>query len=131
MSKFIADKTIKEMIKVGKIIKDSNILILGFTFKEDCGDTRNTKVIDIIRELHDFGAKVDVYDPWIKPSKVTQSYKIITDPLKSNKKYDAIIVTVSHEQFKKYTSEDYARLSNNDKVIMDIKNIVENPTWKL
>ena len=131
MSKFIADKTIKEMIKVGKIIKDSNILILGFTFKEDCGDIRNTKVIDIIRELHDFGAKVDVYDPWIKPSKVTYSYKIITDPLKSNKKYDAIIVTVSHEQFKKYTSDDYARLSNDDKVVMDIKNIVENPTWRL
>jgi len=131
MSKYISDKTIKEMIKAGKVIKDSNILILGLTFKEDCSDIRNTKVADIILELEDFGAKVDVYDPLIDPRQIDQKYKIITDPLKSNKKYDAIIVTVSHKQFKAYTSNDYSRLSSDVKVIIDIKNIVENPTWKL
>jgi UDP-N-acetyl-D-galactosamine dehydrogenase len=131
MSKYIADKTIKEMIKVGKAIKNSNILILGLTFKENCPDTRNSRVFDIIKELEDFGAKIDVYDPWIKFQKNDQKHKIIMDPLKSSKKYDAIIVAVSHNQFRSYTHEDYSRLSSDIKVIIDIKNIVENPNWRL
>jgi len=65
MSKYIADQTIKEMIKSGKTIKGSSILMLGVTFKEDCPDMRNSKVIDIIEELKDFGADIDVYDPWV------------------------------------------------------------------
>lgn len=131
MGKYIADKTIKKMLNVGKVIKDSNVLILGLTFKEDCPDTRNTRVLDIIKELKDFGAKIDVYDPWIDLKQISQNYKIIADPLKSNKKYDAIVVAVSHKQFKAYTSKDYSRLSNEVKVIIDIKNIVKKPTWKL
>ena len=66
MGKYIADKTIQEMIKTGKVIKGSSILILGLTFKEDCPDIRNSRVIDIIRELSNSGSDVDVYDPWIK-----------------------------------------------------------------
>ena len=131
MGKYIADKTIKEMINVGKVIKDSNVLILGLTFKEDCPDIRNTRVLDIIKELKDFGANIDVYDPWIDLEQSSHNYKIIEDPLKSNKKYDAIVVAVSHKQFKAYTSKDYSSLSNEVKVIIDIKNIVKNPTWKL
>ena len=128
MGKYIADKTIKEMVKAGKIIKDSNILILGLTFKEDCPDIRNSRVVDIIRELKDSGANIDVYDPWINSNK---QYRMITDPLKSDKKYDAIVVAVSHKQFKTYTSDDYSRLSSDNKVIIDIKNIVKDPTWRL
>jgi UDP-N-acetyl-D-galactosamine dehydrogenase len=131
MGKYIADKTIKEMVKVGKVIKHSNILILGLTFKEDCPDTRNTRVIDIIRELEDFGANIDIYDPWINSDQKNHKHKIITDPLKSVKKYDAIVVAVSHKQFKAYTTDDYSRLSSDIKVIIDIKNIVEKPTWRL
>ena len=100
MGKFIADKTIKEMVKVGKVIKDSDILILGLTFKENCPDIRNSQVADIIRELYDSGARIDVYDPWIKSNQKIETYKMINDPLKSNKKYDAIVVAVSHNQFK-------------------------------
>ena len=131
MGKYIADKTIKEMVKVGKVIKHSNILILGLTFKEDCPDTRNTRVIDIIRELEDFGANIDIYDPWINSDQKNYKNKIITDPLKSVKKYDAIVVAVSHKQFKAYTTDDYSRLSSDIKVIIDIKKIVEKPTWRL
>jgi UDP-N-acetyl-D-galactosamine dehydrogenase len=131
MGKYIADKTIKEMIKVGKVIKDSNLLILGLTFKENCPDIRNTRVIDIITELKDFGVNVDVFDPWINSKEKSHNYRMIMDPLKSNKKYDAIVVAVSHKQFKAYTDEDYSRLSSNNKVIIDIKNIVKNPTWRL
>ena len=131
MGKFIADKTIKEMVKAGKVIKDSNILILGLTFKEDCPDIRNTRVIDIIRELNDSGANIDVYDPWIDSNEKNQIFKIIKDPLVSDKKYEAIVVAVSHKQFKAYTNDDYELLSSNKKVIIDIKNIVDDPTWRL
>mgnify|MGYP001357242221 FL=1 len=128
MGKYIADRTIKEMVKAGKIIKNSNILILGLTFKEDCPDIRNTRVVDIIRELKDSGSNIDVYDPWVNSN---QKFRMIKDPLKSDKKYDAIVVAVSHKQFKAYTSDDYSRLSKDNKVIIDIKNIVKDPTWRL
>jgi len=133
MSRYIANKTIKEMIKAGKLIKDSNILMLGVTFKEDCPDMRNTKVVDIIEELKDFGANVDVYDPWVDPDEEKKWYThgIISNPLEDNKKYDAIVVAVGHKQFKAYTSENFSQLSNDKEVIIDIKNIVPNPTWRL
>jgi UDP-N-acetyl-D-galactosamine dehydrogenase len=133
MSKYIANKTIKEMIKAGKLIKDSNILMLGVTFKEDCPDMRNTKVVDIIEELKDFGANVDVYDPWVDPDEEKKWYThgIISNPLEGNKKYDAIVVAVGHKQFKAYTSEIFSQLSRDKEVLIDIKNIVPNPTWRL
>ena len=131
MGKYIADRTIKEIIKAGKLIKNSNILILGIAFKENCPDTRNTRVIDIIRELHDFGANIDVYDPWVHSKQKSVIYKMITDPLKSDKKYDAIVVAVSHKKFQAYSSDDYSQLSTETKIIIDVKNIVKNPTWRL
>jgi UDP-N-acetyl-D-galactosamine dehydrogenase len=133
MTKYIANQTIKEMIKANKTIKDSNVLILGVTFKEDCPDMRNTKVIDIIDELKDFGINVDVYDPWVDPKEKKKNYThgIIPNPLKGTKKYDAIVVAVGHKQFKSYKDEDYLKLSKNQKVVIDIKNIVANPTWRL
>jgi len=133
MSKYIADQTIKEMIKAGKTIKDSNILMLGVTFKEDCPDMRNTKVVDIIEELKDFGANVDVYDPWVDSNEEKKWYThgIISNPLNDNKKYDAIVVAVAHKKFKKYTAEIYSQLSNGKEVVIDIKSIVPNPTWRL
>jgi len=133
MSKYVADRTIKEMIKAGKVIKNSNVLMLGVTFKEDCPDMRNTKVVDIIDELKDFGANVDVYDPWVDPNEEKKWYThgIISNPLDGNKKYDAIVVAVAHKQFKEYTAETYLQLSKDQEVVIDIKNIVPNPTWRL
>ena len=133
MSKYIADQTIKEMIKAGKAIKDSNVLILGVTFKENCPDMRNTKVIDIIEELKDFGVNVDVYDPWVDYDAESNWYKhgIINDPLASSKKYDAIIVAVGHEQFKSLNTNDYVNLLINDYIVLDVKGIVQNASWTL
>ena len=133
MSKYVADQTIKEMIKAGKVIKDSNVLLLGVTFKEDCPDMRNTKVVDIIEELKDFGANVDVYDPWVDPKENKKWYQhgIIPNPLDANKKYDAIVVAVAHQQFKEYTVDTYSQLSKDREVIIDVKNIVQSPTWRL
>ena len=131
MGKYIAEKTIKEIIKTGKTIKNSNILILGIAFKENCPDIRNTKVFDIINELEDFGGNIDVYDPWVNINQKNIKNIMISDPLKSNKKYDAVVVCVSHDEFRGYTDDDYSSLSDEFKVIIDVKNIVENPTWRL
>lgn len=131
MGKYIADKTIKEVIKAGKLIKDSEILILGLAFKENCPDTRNTRVTDIISELRDFGANVDVYDPWVDTKQNNLEYSLISDPLKSSKKYDAIVVAVSHKQFKEYSMDDYQGILSGTNVIIDVKNIVKEPTWRL
>ena len=133
MSSFIAKKTIKYLVDKNKNIKDSNILIMGLTFKENCPDIRNTKVIDIIEELNDFGCKVDVYDPWVDKEEEKKTYKsgIINDPFKSDKKYSAIIVAVAHDQFKTIKNNSYQEISDGELILIDIKGIVEKPTWKL
>ena len=132
MGKYIAEKTIKLMIKAGKLIKDSNILIMGLTFKENCPDIRNTKVVDIISELKDYGANIDVYEPWIdEKDKGYYDYNFVENPFKNSKKYDSIVVTVGHDKFKSITQEEYDNIINGEKIIIDVKGIVPEPSWKL
>ena len=122
MSRFVADKVIKLMIKKGLRILGSNVLLLGITFKENCPDIRNTKTVDIVDELQEFGCNLDIYDPWANQAEVKHEYGIKTLDKDVNiyaKKYDAIILAVSHEQFAEL---DMAKLTNGDKsVIFDIK----------
>ena len=134
MSKYIAEQTIKELIKQDKKIKNSQVLVLGVTFKENCPDTRNTKVIDIIFELQDYGIKIDAYDPWVDTKEERKSFPyplLEKNPFTFDKKYDAIIVAVAHDQFKILKREDYKNISTEPEVIIDIKGIVEKPTWRL
>jgi len=133
MAQYIVDKTIKKMIKAGAIIKGASVLILGATFKEDCPDLRNTKVFDIAYGLKDFGVSVNIYDPLIKRTIENEKNQdiIYADPTEGVKKYDAIIVAVAHKHFKSYSMEDYRLLSTDKLVIIDVKGIVENPTWRL
>lgn len=133
MGKYIAEKTIKCMIENDEKIKGSNILVLGVTFKEDCPDMRNTKVVDIIEEMKAYKCNVDVYDPWVNPEEEKHHYShgIITDPFKNSKKYHAIIVAVGHQKFKELNMTDYKSISVNEPIIIDVKGIVENPTWRL
>ncbi|MBU3015969.1 nucleotide sugar dehydrogenase [Poseidonibacter lekithochrous] len=132
MGKYIAEKTIKLMIKKGKRIKDSNILIMGLTFKENCPDIRNTKVVDIISELQEYGAVIDVYEPWIdEKDKSYYNYNFINDPLKSDKKYEAIVVAVGHDKFRTISQEEFELLINGENVLVDVKNVIPKPTWKL
>jgi len=122
MSRFVAEKVVKLMIKKGLRILDSKVLLLGVTFKENCPDIRNTKVVDIVDDLQDFGCQLDIYDPWASQAEVRHEYGIET--MEKNvdiyaKKYDAIILAVSHEQFAEL---DMKRLTNGEKsVIFDIK----------
>ncbi len=132
MSKYIAEKTIKEMIVHDKKIKSANVLVLGLTFKEDCPDIRNSKVFDIIDELNDYGCNVDAYEPWIDVKDVEQkNYTFIPDPFKADKKYDAIIIAVGHKVFKALKRSQFEAISTDEPVLIDIKGIVENPTWRL
>ena len=132
MGKYIAEKTIKLMIKAGKIIKDSNILIMGLTFKENCPDIRNTKVVDIIEELKDYGSNIDVYEPWIdEKDKGYYNYNFVENPFENSKKYDSIVVSVGHDKFKTLTQKEYDSLIKDEKLIIDVKGIVPEPSWKL
>ncbi len=132
MSKLIADKTIKFMIQKDKKIKNSNVLILGVTFKENCPDMRNTKVVDIIKDLKEFGCNIDVYDYWVdKSDRDSKGLPFIDElPLNSNR-YDAIIVAVAHDKFKDITKEQYESMSRGESVVIDVKGIVDEPTWRL
>jgi UDP-N-acetyl-D-galactosamine dehydrogenase len=133
MSAYVAKKTIRLLVDADKHIKDANILIMGLTFKENCPDIRNTKVIDIIEEMKDYGCQVDVYDPWVDKEEEKKSYThgLIDNPFIADKKYAAIIVAVAHEQFVSLTTADYQSISEGEPVVIDIKGIVEQPSWRL
>jgi len=132
ISKLIADKAIKYMVKADKKLNNTNVLVLGVTFKENCPDMRNTKVVDIITELQEFECDVEVYDYWVDESdRVAKDVNFIDElPYESNR-YDAIIVAVGHDNFKEITEEQYQGLSNGLPMIIDVKGIVKNPTWRL
>lgn len=133
MGKYIAEQTVKQMISNDKKIKNANVLVMGVTFKENCPDMRNTKVVDIIEELKTYGCNVDVYDPWVDPEEPKQNYThgFISDPFESEKKYDSIIVAVAHQQFKTLDRTAYETISTGEAVLIDVKGIIDNPTWRL
>ena len=133
MSAYIAKKTIRFLVECDKNIKNANILILGLTFKENCPDIRNTKVLDIIDELEDYGCCIDIYDPWVDISELKRNYdrEIISNPFESSKKYDASIVCVSHNQFLDLKTKDYNSISTANPIVLDIKGIVNEPIWRL
>lgn len=132
MSKLIADKAIKNMVKFDKKLKNANILMMGVTFKENCPDMRNSKVLDIIKELEEYECNVEVYDYWVDISDRESKHLNFINGLPLNsKKYDSIIVAVGHDKFKEITTEQYQGMSNGEPIIIDVKGIVENPTWRL
>ncbi|WP_051416427.1 nucleotide sugar dehydrogenase [Asinibacterium sp. OR53] len=122
MGKYVANETIKLMIKKNIKVKDAEILILGFTFKEDCPDVRNTRVIDIINELKTYNVSLTIVDPWAKPEDVKREYDIMTKiDIPNNKKFDAIILAVSHSSFISINIRD---LLKTESVVYDVKGIL-------
>lgn len=118
MGEYVANQVIKLMLKKGIQVLNSNILILGFTFKENCPDVRNTKVIDIYRALKEYNLNITVYDPWANPAVAKHEYGIdITNELPTGK-YNAAIAAVAHKEFE---GLDVASLLNNNHVIYDVK----------
>ncbi|MDR3651558.1 MAG: nucleotide sugar dehydrogenase [Paludibacter sp.] len=120
---FIANKVLKLMIQKIQKIKDANVLILGVTFKENCPDIRNTKVVDIYRELCEFGLNVDIYDPWALPEEVKHEYGVdIINSLDKTKKYEAVLLAVAHDEFKSIDFEGYFK---NGAVVFDAKAVID------
>jgi len=123
MGDYVANQTIKCMNKKGIMVKDSNILILGITFKENCPDVRNTKVVDIYSTLSEYTSNITVFDPWADTEKVKKEYGIIVcESLPENKKYDAIILAVSHKQF---ANIDWRKLLITHGVVYDAKGFLD------
>jgi UDP-N-acetyl-D-galactosamine dehydrogenase len=122
MGIFIANKVIKLLISKNNIINGAKVLILGITFKENCSDTRNSKVVDIFNELKDFGVKVDIYDPHADKITVSNEYKVdLIDKIEN--KYDGIILAVSHSEFKSINIKKY--LLGRNSVVFDTKSFLD------
>ena len=120
---FIANKVMKLMIQKGQTIKGANILILGVTFKENCPDIRNTKVIDIFKEFSEFGTRVDIYDPWAIAEEVKHEYGVdIISELDENKKYQAVLLAVAHDEFQTF---DFEKHFTAGAVVFDAKAVVD------
>lgn len=123
MGDYVANQTIKLMNKSGVLVKDSSILILGITFKENCPDIRNTKVVDIHSTLSEYTSNITVFDPWANADRVKKEYNInIANSLSMDKKYDAIILAVSHEQF---ANTNWRNLLNNNGIVYDVKGFLD------
>ena len=125
MGSYVANEVSKLMTKKRIQIAEANILIMGLTFKENCPDHRNTRVVDLVKELQSFNCNVDVYDPWVNKKQVADEYKIqiIDKPLKD--KYSAIVIAVAHDEFKKLTEEQIRAYGKNNHVLYDIKYLLK------
>ena len=121
MGAWVASQIVKKMISKGHAVRNAKILVLGITFKENCPDIRNTKAIDVINELKEYGCQVDVYDPWANKEEVKDEYHLDLVDSFEDEKYDAVTLAVAHNEFKEL---DLMRLRNgHDAVIYDIKGI--------
>lgn len=125
MGKFVADKVVKLMLKKGIQVLGSDILVLGFTFKENCPDVRNTKVIDIVRTLQDYNANVHIYDPWASPKIAKQEYGVtlLVDLTPPSGGWGAVVMAVAHTEFE---TLDIASLINGKSVVYDVKGVMNN-----
>jgi len=130
MGKFIAQRTVKEMIHSGHNIVGSRVTVLGLTFKEDCPDLRNSKVIDIIRELKDYGIEVQVCDPCADSDEAAHEYGLTLCPLGELKTAAAVVVAVSHEQFRSWDSGELSRLMGDNPVLVDVKGVYDQKVMK-
>jgi len=131
MGRFIAQRTIKEMVRSGHHILGCTVTILGLTFKEDCPDLRNSKVIDIIDELREYGVNVQLHDPRADPAEAKQNYGLALLPLDELKPASAIILAVAHRLYREWSAADLIRLLGKNPVLIDVKGIYDPVELKM
>ena len=124
VSEFVINK-VKNEIDCSSKNKTHDILVLGYTFKENCSDTRNTKVSDIVYGLRKINCNVDIYDPLLKMDNI-----MTKNPFKSSKKYDIVILAVAHDVFYELKKEDFDNITKGNLVLLDLKNVYNFATWK-
>lgn len=134
MGKYIAENLIKNLIKAGCYLKDAKVAILGLTFKENCPDTRNTKVIDIVKELNEYGIHPIIIDPVADLAETENYYKIKIDKIDKVKDMDVVVIAVAHDEFKSFKKEEvdrfYKNVTNNKKVMIDIKGLLNKKEYE-
>ncbi len=125
MGEYVVSQLVKTMLKAKLPVNGANVLVMGLTFKENCPDVRNTKVVDILSELTEFDINVDVYDPWVNPEEAKKEYDVdlISVPKKSY--YDAVIFAVAHDEFKALSKAEIKALMKNEHVIYDLKYMLD------
>ncbi|WP_281962307.1 nucleotide sugar dehydrogenase [Bacteroides nordii] len=121
MGEYVAEQVIKLMLKKGLQVLGSKILILGFTFKENCPDVRNTKVIDIYNALKEYGVNIEIYDPWANPEISDKEYHVSVSNILPSKKFNAVILAVAHDKFQ---SINISKLLEEESVIYDVKGML-------
>ena len=121
MGEYVASQVVKLMIKKGISINGAQLLMLGIAFKENCPDVRNTKIVDVITSLKEYGIEVTIYDPWVNPAAVLHEYQLVTTKELPSVKYDAIILGVAHQEF---LSINFETLQNEKSILYDVKGIL-------
>lgn len=121
MGEYVASQVVKLMIKRGVIVNGSKILMLGITFKENCPDVRNTKIVDVIKALKEYGIEVTIYDPWASIAEVKHEYGLETVNDLPGEKFDAIVLGVAHKEFAEL---DFAGLRKERSIVYDVKGIL-------
>jgi UDP-N-acetyl-D-glucosamine/UDP-N-acetyl-D-galactosamine dehydrogenase len=121
MASYVVSQVLGLMRKKNINVEGANVLIMGLTFKENCPEIRNTRIIDLVKELDYFKCNVDIYDPWADKVEALQEYNVNPIDLPEQNKYDAIIIAVLHEEFKKLSSKDIKKFGKNNHILYDIK----------
>lgn len=121
MGEYVASQVVKLMIKKGVAINGAKLLMLGITFKENCPDVRNTKIVDVVHALADYGIEVTIFDPWAKPSEVAHEYKLTTTNELPSTTFDAIVLGVAHKEF---NTIDLSKLKKSNGVLFDVKGVL-------
>ncbi|MFN4026734.1 MAG: nucleotide sugar dehydrogenase [Flavobacterium sp.] len=122
MGEYVASQVVKLMIKKGITINKAKLLMMGITFKENCPDVRNTKIVDVVHALEDYGIEVTIFDPWAKPEEVKHEYGLTTINNLPNSTFDAIVLGVAHKEF---TEINFSKLKNTNGVIFDVKGVLK------
>jgi UDP-N-acetyl-D-galactosamine dehydrogenase len=121
MGDYVASQVVKLMIKKGIFVNGATLLMLGITFKENCPDVRNTKIVDVITALADYGIRITIYDPLANPSEVQHEYGLITTAILPEEKFDAVVLGVAHQQF---LNVDFSTLQNENSLLYDVKGVL-------
>jgi UDP-N-acetyl-D-galactosamine dehydrogenase len=124
MGPYVAAELVKKMIKAGHTVAHARVLVMGFTFKENCPDLRNTRVIDVVRELKEFGCLVDVSDPWVSSEDVEREYGIALVKAAPKGDYDALILAVPHNEYLGMTAGDFRAYLKQGGVLFDLKGVL-------
>jgi UDP-N-acetyl-D-galactosamine dehydrogenase len=125
MANYVAQEVVRLMTQQRIHVNGARVLVLGITFKENCPDIRNSKVIDVVRELQNYGAQVDVHDPWANGSECKHEYGIrpVRNAMENRASYDAIVLAVAHREFKEIGAQGIRKLGKKNHVMYDIKHV--------